>query len=141
MKKIFSPNSVLFMLIISISVAHCTKAKENLKQSFALQVMTSGRWIVQDFSENNTDKTSAFSTYEFQFFENGTVNAYYNGQTASGTWVGDTGAMTIYSNFPAGNDTVTLLNDTWKITNSSLTFVEAKPTTTLRTAFLKLLKK
>jgi hypothetical protein len=141
MKKIFSPNSFLFMLIISISVAHCTKAKDDLKLSFVIQVMTTGRWVVQDFSENNTDKTPAFTPYEFQFYQNGTVEAFHDGQSISGTWVGDSGALTIYSNFPASNDTVSLLNDTWKVTNNTLTSVEARPTNTTRNAYLKLVKK
>jgi len=129
------------MLIISISVAHCTKAKKDIQKSFALQVMTSGRWVVQNFTENNNDVTNAFTPYEFQFQDNGTVSAYHFGLTTSGTWVGNVDAETIYSNFPTGNDTVTLLNDTWKITNNTLSMVEAKPTNTTRTAYLKLVKK
>jgi hypothetical protein len=141
MKKIFSPNSVLFMLIISISVAHCTKAKQDLQKSFALQVMTSGRWVVQDFTENNADVTTAFAPYEFQFLENGTVSAFHAGDTTTGSWVGDVTAETIYSNFPSANDTVSLLNDTWKITNNTMAMVEARPTNTTRTAYLKLVRK
>jgi hypothetical protein len=141
MKKILSPNSVLFMLIISISVAHCTKAKQDLQKSFALQVMTSGRWVVQDFKENNNDVTTAFAPYEFQFKDNGTVSAYHSGMTSDGTWLGDVAAETIYSNFPSANDTVVLLNDTWKITSNSMSMVEARPTNTMRSAYLKLVKK
>jgi hypothetical protein len=141
MKKFLSPNSFLFLLMISISVAHCTKAKEDLKKNFVIQVMTSGRWVIQEFRESTTDKTAEFAPYEFQFFENGTVTGYHNGLTSNGTWVGNADAQTIYSNFPSGNDTVTLLNDTWKVTNNSLSMVEAIPTNTLRTAYLKLVKK
>mgnify|MGYP003338713115 CR=1 FL=1 len=141
MKKIFSPNSVLFMMIISISLAHCTKAKQDVQKSLVLQVMTSGRWVVQNFTENNNDQTNSFVPFEFQFVDNGTMSAYHSGLITNGSWIGNPTAQTIYSNFPAGNDTLNLLNDTWKITNSTLTMVEAKPTNTTRNAYLKLVKK
>jgi hypothetical protein len=141
MKKIRPIGLLLAISLISICLLNCSKAKEDLKKSVALQVMTSGRWIVQEFSESSTDKTSLFTPYEFQFFDNGSVNAYFNGQTNNGSWVGDAKAGTISANFPTGNDTLILLNDTWKIDNSTLTSVDATPSNSSRTAVLKLLKK
>jgi hypothetical protein len=65
-----------------------------------------------------------------------------NGTTViTGTWVGDTNARTITSTFPAVNNTLQRLNDTWQIFNNTLTMVEANPTSPSRSAYLKLVKK
>jgi hypothetical protein len=141
MKKLFTPPFALLLIIISISIAHCAKAVEDLKRDFVVDVMTSGRWVVEEFSENGTDLSVEFDPFEFQFFENGTVQGIRGAAVTNGTWVGDAGALTIYSNFPAGNDTIIRLNDTWKITRNTLSLVEARPVNTGRNAFLKLVKK
>jgi len=141
MKKLYSPQFVLILLMISISIAHCAKKKEEIQKDLVIQVMTSGRWVVQSFSENNKDLSAEFSTYEFQFFENGTVQGINGSVVTSGSWVGDANALTIYSNFPVGSTTILRLNDTWKITNNTLSLVEARPVNNSRTAYLKLVKK
>ena len=58
--------------MISISIAHCAKKKEEIQKDLVIQVITNGRWLVQYFSENTTDVSNEFTNYEFQFFENGT---------------------------------------------------------------------
>jgi len=141
MKKLYSSQFVLILLMISISIAHCAKKKEEIQTDLVIKVMTSGRWIVENFSENNSDLSSEFANYEFQFFENGTVQGLNGSVTTSGTWVGDANSLTIYSNFPVGSTTILRLNDTWKITNNTLSLVEAKPLNSGRTAYLKLVKK
>jgi hypothetical protein len=115
--------------------------KEELQKDFVIQVMTSGRWLVQDFTENTVDVSGEFGGYEFQFFENGTVQGIKGSIITTGTWVGNASAQTIFTSFPSGNDTLLRLNDTWKITNSSLSLVEAMPSGTSRIAYLKLVKK
>ncbi len=141
MKNLYSAKFVLILLIISISIAHCAKKKEEIKKDLVIQLMTSGRWLVQNFSENSTDVSSEFINYEFQFFENGTVQAINGSVTTTGTWVGDANALTIYSNFLIGSNTILRLNETWKITNNTLSLVEAIPANPGRTAYLKLVKK
>jgi hypothetical protein len=141
MKKINSPLFVLLLVMISISIAHCSKTVEELQKNFVIDVMTKGKWTVQVFTENSADFSSEFTPYEFQFFENGNVQGIRSGAVANGTWAGDAGARTIFSIFPAANDTITKLNDTWKITNSTATLVEARPFNTGRNAYLKLVKK
>jgi hypothetical protein len=141
MKNLYSAKFVLLLLIISISIAHCAKKKEEIKKDLVIQLMTSGRWLVQNFSENSTDVSNEFINYEFQFFENGTVQAINGSVTTTGTWVGDANALTIYSNFVIGSNTILRLNETWKITNNTLSLVEAIPANPGRTAYLKLVKK
>ncbi len=141
MKRFFSPQYFLFLLFLAIGLAHCSKTKEKLQQDFIVKAMTSGRWTVQVFKENTTDVTPEFSGYEFQFYENGTVQGFNGSNVSNGTWVGNASALTIYSNFPVANDTIKRLNDTWKIKNNTLTMVEANPSNTGRVAYLKLVKK
>lgn len=141
MKNLYSAKFLLLLLIISISIAHCAKKKEEIKKDLVIQLMTSGRWLVQNFSENSTDVSNEFINYEFQFFENGTVQAINGSVTTTGTWVGDANALTIYSNFVIGSNTILRLNETWKITNNTLSLVEAIPANPGRTAYLKLVKK
>lgn len=141
MRKLFTPPFALILIIISISIAHCAKTVDEIKKDFVIEVMTSGRWVVETFSENSVDRSADFSPYEFQFYENGTVQGINGTAITNGNWVGDAGALTIYSNFPSGNDTIIRLNDTWKITRNTLNLVEARPVNTGRNAFLKLVKK
>ena len=140
MNKLFTPQHFLIMLVISITIAHCAKKTEEIKTNLIMDAMSDGKWKVQVFSEDNKDVTSEFTAYEFQFFKDGTVKGFSGSETASGTWVGDINASTISSYFPNSNDTLKRLNDTWKIIKNSLTYVEARPTNTNRTAFLKLVK-
>ncbi|MDX2045392.1 MAG: hypothetical protein SFU87_01315 [Chitinophagaceae bacterium] len=141
MKKLYSPNFFLMLVLTAISIAHCAKKKEEIQKNIVIEAMTSGRWIVQGFTENSVDVSSEFTGYEFQFYENGTVQGIKSSATTDGSWLGDPSAMTIFSSFPSGNDTLKRLNDTWKIINNTFTLVEARPTNTNRTAYLKLVKK
>lgn len=141
MKKIYTAPNILVILLISISIAHCQKAKEELARNFVIRVMTDGRWIVNKFTENGGDSTALFQPFEFQFLANGTVYAIDNNRQISGTWEGNATQMTIVSNFPTGGDTLRLVSDTFKIFNNTPTQVEARPLDTSRDAYLKLVKK
>ena len=139
MKKLFSPPTMLVLLIIAISVAHCSK--KEAQKNIIIQAMTDGRWVVQQFTESTQDVSPEFTTYEFQFFDNGTVQGISGTNITTGTWTANPDARTITSVFPTGNDTLKRLNDTWKIFNNTFTLVEANPANTGRTAYLKLVKK
>ena len=109
---------------------------------FIVSAMTSGRWIVDQFTDNTEDVAAEFAGYEFQFTENGKVYGYYNNTTIEGTWVGDVNNLTIKSEFAGATQPLIRLNDTWKVTNNTTKLVEAAPfNTTTRTAYLKLVKK
>lgn len=131
--------AVFTLLSASIS---CKKVKEDIGKQFIIKVMTDGRWVVNQFTENDTDDlTSMFEGYEFQFMEDGKVHSYYNADTKTGNWEGNTSDLTITSNFPGADDPLKKLNDVWKISNNTTKSVEAKPFSSNRIAFLKLVKK
>lgn len=139
MKKLLSPAFISVLMVIAISVAHCSK--EETQQNIIIQAMTNGKWQVQQFTENSIDVSSEFSPYLFQFYENGQVQAINGSTIITGTWAADPQARTITSSFPSGNSTLKRLNDTWKIFNNTFSLVEANPTNTTRSAYLKLVKK
>jgi hypothetical protein len=141
MNKLFTPQHFLLLLVVSITIAQCAKKREEIKTNIVIEAMTNGRWVVEKFTENNVDVTSEFSGYEFQFYKDGSMKGFSSSGDAEGTWIGDAESETIFSNFTNSNDTVKRLNDTWKILKNSFTYVEARPTNTNRTAFLKLVKK
>lgn len=116
-------------------------SKEDVQKDIILKAMTSGRWVVSTFTETGSDFTAEFTPWEFQFFENETVQAINGGTTITGSWTANVDARTITATFPSGDATVTRLNDTWLIYNNTFTLVEANPLNTARNAYLKLNKK
>ena len=139
MKRLNKIIPILFIVISSFLAFSCSK--EKIQQNIIVKSVTNGRWIVSQFTEGSTDVTSEFLPYEFQFYENGKVDAINGSTIISGTWTANVDAQTISSTFPGNNSTLNRLNDTWKIFNSSLTLVEANPLNTSRIAYLKLNKK
>jgi hypothetical protein len=143
MKKMKYIQVLLLMIYLTGSVS-CEKAKEIANQQaedIVITLMTSGRWLVDQFSVSGTDVKPEFDGYEFQFLKDGTVDAIKGTTTTKGTWKANQTLMTIESNFVSGNDTLKRLNYTWYITKSGLTYVEAKVIQAGYTANMKLIKK
>ena len=135
---------VLLLIILLTGSVSCEKAKEIANQQtedIVITLMTSGRWLVDQFSVSGTDVKLEFDGYEFQFLKDGTVDAIKGTTTTKGTWKANQTLMTIESNFVSGNDTLKRLNYTWYITKSGLTYVEAKVIQTGYIANMKLIKK
>jgi hypothetical protein len=127
-----------------LGVASCEKATEIISQQaedIVITLMTSGRWVVDQFSVSGNDVKTEFDGYEFQFLKDGTVDAIKGTTTTKGTWKANQTLMTIESSFTNGNDTLKRLNYTWYITKSGLTYVEAKVIQVGYTANMKLIKK
>lgn len=127
------------LLLMAFSAVRCSK--EEIQKDLVVSAMTNGRWLVQQFTEAGTDVSSEFSPWEFQFLENGQVQAISGATVITGTWIADANARTISSTFPSGNATLLRLNDNWRIFNNTFTLVEANPVSGSRTAYLKLVKK
>jgi hypothetical protein len=104
----------------------CGCSKEQLVKNAVIDAMTSGQWKVVNFKNDNSDISSDFAAYKFQFKENLTVDAINNTSVeTTGTWTADGNARTISSTFNNANATITLLNGTWQITDNSWTYVVA----------------
>jgi hypothetical protein len=137
MKKL--KRTLLVFILLTISL--CFGCSKSIESNIIINAMTNGRWIVEQFKENNLDYTAQFDSYEFQFEDNGTITAFKINNSTSGIWIADIPTRTIFAKFPITNDTLKKLNDTWKVYNNTLTIVEANPTNMNRTAYLKLIKK
>ncbi len=120
----------------------CKKAVVDTSKELLLEIMTNGRWVVEVYSQDNIDLTAEYTGYEFQFYRDGNLQGIKGSDVTNGTWVPDTRNLTMQSNFPLGSNTLLIrLNETWKITKSSMSHVEAKPLSNTKTAYLKLIKK
>src|SRR6478609_11039155 len=106
------------VFLFFLSVFSCKKAVEDLKRNYVIDIMTNGRWYVEQFKEGSTDVTTDFAGYEFQFYENGKVDGIKNTITQQGTWAADVTALTITSNFPSPTPPLQKLNAVWKLTDS-----------------------
>lgn len=120
----------------------CKKAVVDASKELLLEIMTNGRWVVEVYSLDNIDLTAEYTGYEFQFYRDGNLQGIKGSDVTNGTWVPDTRNLTMQSSFPLGSNTLLIrLNETWKITKSSMSHVEAKPLSNTKTAYLKLIKK
>ena len=107
-----------------------------------MAAIVTGRWYVTEYKVNNTDVTSEFSGYEFQFYGNGSVDGIKGAVTTTGTWSGDANALTITSAFPgSAGQPLTRLNGVWKWTDSDWTYVKSYYVNGSETWYLSLQKK
>ena len=142
MKLIRAPFIYMLLVVLATGSISCKKVQEDIGQQFIIKIMTNGRWVVEKFTENDTDDiTAMFQGYEFEFKEDGKVYGYYETSQKQGTWSGNTTDLTITSSFAGADDPLKKLNDVWKLSNNTSKSVEARPFNSNRVAFLKLVKK
>jgi hypothetical protein len=132
--------SAIFLLTAAVmTLGGCRKAIEDLQTKALIDIITSGRWVIDQYTEASTEYAQEYAGYEFKFNEVGTVDAYKGGSVTTGTFVVDAINARITSRFPAGSAPLLLrLNETWSVTKASISLVEAKPTDAARNAFLRI---
>src|SRR6185436_19354588 len=96
---------LFFCLFLPIAFS-CNKIIEKKKESVAMDAITNGRWFVKDYKAAGVYVTAEFDGYEFQFYDNGKVDAFINTSVINGIWSGDLNAETITSNFAGATQTV-----------------------------------
>jgi len=138
-----TPLGLLLFAVLIVMGSSCKKLIEQKEKSIIVDAITNGHWYVEQYKQDSDDATSGFYNYEFQFYENGNVDGIKNTVIiSSGNWTSDITNYTITANFPSSaNDTLKLLNHTWKITDSYLDYVEANTSTATGTNILHLRKK
>lgn len=133
---------IIVAFVFVAGMSGCKKAVEENTRRVLLDLMTNGQWVVQTFTESGVDLSADYSTWEFQFYENGTVDGLNGTQKVTGTWAVDEIKLTIQSSFPNGSPVPLMrLSETWNLTKTTFSYVEAKPSNTGRTAYLKLVRK
>lgn len=118
----------------------CKKAIDKKKENIVMDAITNGVWVVQLYMEGSNDISSSFAGYEFQFYNNGTVEARQGGTTSSGTWSGNIDNYSITASFGQAAAPLPKLNATWMITDSYWDYVEAESGSTQKNQ-LHLIKK
>ena len=70
-------------------------------------------WLVNRLKRSDVDYDDFYDGYEFNFFDDGTVSAYWNTTTAYGTWTtnGSANNISVTIDIPALN----LCNNTWRL--------------------------
>lgn len=132
----------IFLAVLFLPLAFsCKKKIEEKKMDLVMQAMTTGRWIVTEYTAGPDNVTAEFDGYEFQFHTNGVVEGIKTAGTTPGTWAGDANARTITSNFPSASAPLARLNGVWQITDNSWDYVHASLTVSGVTNKLKLHKK
>jgi hypothetical protein len=125
MKKIY----FVALFISFFLLPSCRKAIENRLNDVIINSMTDGQWMITSFINNDSDITTQFSGYKFQYHTNKTVDAIKNGVIElTGDWDGNALDKTTWASFPGNSLPITLLNGTWKITNNTWTYVVASQT-------------
>jgi hypothetical protein len=131
--------SLLLLLPTVLGLQGCRKTLSDIQTKALIDIITSGRWVVDTFTDGSADLTADYRGYEFKFNESGTVDAFLGATTTTGSFVVDALNSRITSRFPAGSaEPLLKLSETWSITKASLSQVEAKPTDAGRTAFLRI---
>ena len=118
-------NGILFLCLV-LFLGSCKKLIENGQEDAVVKAMTTGQWKVTSFVKDGIDVTGDFSDYKFQFYKNGTVQAFKNGIVENtGTWTADADTYTINAQFNNASYPLLLLNATFLITDAADTYVVA----------------
>ncbi len=131
---------IFLLLALSLSsLLSCKKTVENAQRDAVVDIMVSGQWTVTKYMKGDSTVTPQFTPYKFQFHDNGSVDAIRNGTLEkTGTWKGDATLLTITSSFPGAVYPLPLLNGTFQISKTGLSFVEARMVVNGETHLLRL---
>ena len=116
--------TLLFLFFIPFS---CKKIIQQQEQNYIVSLVTNGTWRITGYLDHETyNLTDSFTGYSFQFNQNNTLYGTRFGQQTNGTWAVNLSAKSITTNFPSATYPITLLNQTWIITDSYTDSVAAK---------------
>ena len=122
---------VLLLVMLFVGCNAKEKIVEQQQQNLIMSAITTGQWKVTGYVKGGTDVTADFTGYLFQFKNNYTVDAIFNGTLEkTGSWAaaGDMQAQTMTANFSNATHPLILLNGTWDIVSTTWTSVDAKLT-------------
>ncbi len=90
--------------------------------------VTTGKWVVSYFYDNDKEETSDYNGYTFEFKNDNTLTATRNSGTITGTWneVSDDGFQKMVIALNTTDDKLKELNDDWVIESRNDTQVKLK---------------
>ena len=90
--------------------------------------VTSGKWTISYFYDNDKEETSDYSGYSFEFKTDKTLSTTRSGTTTTGTWneTTDDGLPRLVIMLNTTDDKLTELNDDWVIESKTDTQIKLK---------------
>jgi len=133
---------VLAALLFLPLLFSCKKTIEKKQQDLVMTAIVTGRWYVSEYLVGTNNVTAEFDGYEFQFYNNGTVDGIKGSSTTQGAWSADSDNYTITAAFASSAGLpLTRLNGVWKWTDSDWTYIKTSYTNGGQTYYLSLRKK
>ncbi len=133
----------LIGVFLVVAVFSCKKSIDKLKEDYVLGVLTGGRWFLDNYTLNDADITYNFSEYEFQFYDNGKMDAINTTTSVvvPGTWSGDASNLTFTVNIPTSDPKLIRLNYVWQWLKSNIGVIFAENVTPTQKISIRLKKK
>ena len=119
MKKIEGTKKwILSLLMLGFTLYGCDLNDDSVMPQLdtSKEVLSSGSWVVSNYTEDNIDKTSYFSGYSLTFNDDASVKAEKNDVTVYGSWqeVVDSGKRKLVFDFEE-TQPFDELTDDWEI--------------------------
>lgn len=117
MKKILWAPVLLAVIVTGCQNKTSTNVTPSGNNSTVSETVTSGKWSVSYFYDNDKDETSDYSGYAFEFRSDKTLTATRNSVTTSGSWneTTDDGLPRLVIMLNTTDEKLTELNDDWVI--------------------------
>lgn len=88
------------LIVFFVAATSCNKAIEAIKEQAVVDAITDGIWTVTKYTEAGTNKTTDYTGWEFQYYNNGTSVARKAGNTdVPGTWSGNAADWTFTATY------------------------------------------
>jgi hypothetical protein len=128
MKRILWAPVLLSVLIIGCQNKTSTNVTPGNSNNSLSGTVTSGKWTISYFYDNDKEETSDYSGYSFEFNTDKTLTATRNGITTSGTWneATDDGLPRLVIMLNTTDNKLTELNDDWVIESKTDTQIKLK---------------
>ena len=110
----------ILLFFVLVSATSCKKAIEAIKEQLVVDAITDGIWTVTKFTETGTNKTSDYTGWEFQYFNNGTSVAKKTGNAdVPGNWSGNAADFSFTAGFTTTPPVpLEKLAGTWTVTRA-----------------------
>jgi hypothetical protein len=132
---------IIASVFLGATLFSCKKTIDKQKEDYVMNVLTNGRWYLENYTENYLDYTFDFMEFEFQFYENGKLDAITTSSTIPGTWIGDVNNLTVPVNFPGTTTQLVRLNHVWQFLGANVGLVFAETVTSTQKISIRFKKK
>jgi hypothetical protein len=128
MKRILLAPALLAVLAMGCQNKTNTNVTPGNNSSSVSGIVTSGKWTVSYFYDNDKDETSDYSGYTFGFNDDKTLSATRSSTTTTGTWgeLTDDGMPRLVITLNTTDDKLVELNDDWVIESKTDTQIKLK---------------